>query len=298
MSNTIYFDDDKKPRLVQSYCVFADFLGYRHEIKEAVGRGEEEAVFQRFMDEIEPEIENIIQPSPNDDTPGFPRMWDAKVFTDNVVLGYAIWSDHGENEFGHAICQLIEFQMAVALKGFFVRGGWSFGNLFMNRNTVFGASLLDAYELESKVANYPRIILSDDLKDLVFRHMARYGSDPPQCYHLIVDADGLLMTNYLSEVIIEGEVYWEDLDRHAKLIAERLEEHSENDRVLEKYRWLAAYHNFFCAFLTDHEDYSDAILVKGDFPDYGLRQLLREDSPYVAEVQAEAAKLNARLAVC
>lgn len=288
MSNTIYFDAEKKPRLVPSYCVFADFLGYSHEIKEAVGRGEENAVFQRFIDEIEPEIEKIIQPSADDDAPGFPRMWDAKVFTDNVVLGYAIWSDRGEEEFGHAICQLVEFQMAVALKGFFVRGGWSFGNLFMNRNTVFGASLLEAHELENNVAIYPRIILSDDLKELVFQHMARYGSDPPQCYHLIVDGDGLLITNYLTEAIVEGEVYWEDLELHAKLITERLEEHSENERVLDKYRWLAAYHNFFCSFLSEHDEYFPSVCVAGEFPDYGLKQLLHEDSPYVAEIKAKA----------
>lgn len=296
MSTTAYFDETGKPRLLPSYCVFADFLGYRHAIKGAVERDEEASVFQEFISEIEPEIDKIINPGPHDDVPGFPRMWDAKVFTDNVVLGYALWSDDGEKEFGHAITQLMEFQYAVALKGFFVRGGWAIGKLFMNRNTVFGGPLLDAYDLESKTAVHPRIVLSEVMKELVFRHMARHGSDPPQCANLLTDDSGILFTNYLHEAVDYGEILWDDLFIHAELVAKRLEEHKDNQRVLPKFQWLAAYHNFFCQQLADCDEYSDKLMVSGDFPGFGLRRLLHEDSPYVAEVREQVRRKEEKLA--
>ncbi len=248
--------------------------------------GEEQVIFQQFMQEIEPEIANTINPDPQDEIEGFPRMWDAKVFTDNVVLGYSLWSDRGEKEFGHAITQLLEFQYAVALKGFFVRGGWAVGNLFMNRNTVFGAALLDAYDIESKVAKFPRIVLSEKMKDLVFKHMARYSDSPPQCFHLLVDEKGILFTNYLSEAIVDGEVQWHELRRHAHLIAERLAKFVGNEAVYAKYLWLAGYHNFFCGLVSKDKGYSDDLRIFVEVPSFGIRELRHHDSPYVAEVQA------------
>lgn len=295
MSKTVYFDDAGNPRLVQSYCVFADFLGFRQLIRDAVKKGEEQIVFQRFMEEIETEIENTINPSLNDEIEGFPRMWDAKVFTDNVVLGYSLWSDRGESEFGNAITRLMAFQYAVALKGFFVRGGWAVGNLFMNRNTVFGAALLDAYDLESQVAKAPRIVLSDQMKDLVFKHMARYGDDPPQCSHLLVDEKGILFTNYLSEAIVDGEVRWHELGRHAELVAERLAQFQGNEAVYPKYLWLASYHNFFCGLVSKDEGYSDDLRIEVGFPSFGIRELLHDDSPYVADVRAARVAWEKRL---
>lgn len=296
MSNTAYFDSAGNPRLLKSYCVFADFLGFKHLIVESINQRQEETVFRRFMNEIEPQIDNIINPDPQDGADGFPRSWDAKVFTDNVVLGYALWSDRGEKEFGHAITQLIEFQYVTALKGFFVRGGWAVGNLFMNRNTVFGGSLLEAYDLENTKALFPRIILSDDMKELVFLHMARYAEDPPQCNDLLVDADGCLFTNYLSESIVYGEVQWDELHSHAQVIENRLNEYSANERILPKYQWLASYHNFFCDLVSNGEGYSDSVRVPGAFPKYGLRQLTHDESPYVVEAKMERQKNEERLA--
>jgi len=276
---TAYYDENGSPRLVRSYCVFVDFLGFRHEIKTAVQSGKEEEIFHRFMRTVEPEIQRIIVPSDDDTLEGWPRMWDAKVFTDNVVLGYALWSGHGENEFGHALFQLLEFQLSVALQGHFVRGGWAVGKLFMNQNTVYGTALIDAYDLESKEADVPRILLSAEMKDFVFRHMA-FHSEPPQCEHLMIDGKGAVMTNYLSETVVDGGVEWAMLEQHAKVITERLTEHAGSERVRSKYLWLASYHNHFCDLVQNGEGYSDVVRVQGEFPDFGIRCLRREDSPY------------------
>src|ERR1700756_3728702 len=44
--------------------------------------------------------------------------------------------------------------------GFLIRGGIALGGLYHSSDIVFGEALIDAYRLESKVAVYPRILIS------------------------------------------------------------------------------------------------------------------------------------------
>jgi hypothetical protein len=46
---------------------------------------------------------------------------------------------------------------------FLIRGGVSIGNIYHKDNVVLGEAYLEAYNLESKVAVYPRIVISDKL---------------------------------------------------------------------------------------------------------------------------------------
>ncbi len=71
-------------------------------------------------------------------------------------------------------------------KGILFRGGMTIGNIIHNDNgTVFGQDLIDAYQLESKSAKYPRIILSDKLiSELNFPIDAKRNRYP---YHQYID---------------------------------------------------------------------------------------------------------------
>jgi len=50
-------------------------------------------------------------------------------------------------------------QSLLANQGIFVRGGITVGEIFAERETIFGPALIDAYELESKYANWPVIAI-------------------------------------------------------------------------------------------------------------------------------------------
>jgi hypothetical protein len=47
--------------------------------------------------------------------------------------------------------------------GFFIRGGVSQGPLYHSGSLVYGPGIISAYLLESRIANYPRIILEESL---------------------------------------------------------------------------------------------------------------------------------------
>ncbi|WP_454826257.1 hypothetical protein [Paraburkholderia xenovorans] len=50
-------------------------------------------------------------------------------------------------------------------KGVLIRGGISRGRLHHENGIVFGHAMIEAYELESKQAIYPRILVSEDVRD-------------------------------------------------------------------------------------------------------------------------------------
>lgn len=281
-SHSLFYDENGSPRLSNSYCVFADLLGFKDEIMNSCQSGREEDVFQSFMQKAEPEIRRIFHPEDEGSVPGNDREWVVKIFSDNILLVYPLWTEYAEHEFGAEIGHIMYFQMAMALQGYFVRGGWSVGKLFVNKNTVWGKPLIEAYGLEKDCAVYPRIILSPDMKELVFRQSSFYAidQDSPHCRQLIIDEKGTISTNYLSQAILSGYVDPDVLMKHREQIMRNLKNYQKNDKIRLKYEWLAAHHNHFCGNLTEEEGYSSSYFVERDFNDFGIRALTNRDSPY------------------
>lgn len=284
MPTTAYSDSSGGRRLVMSYCVFADILGYKHIIQSAIADGKEEEEFRRYSEDVLTLIDDVIA-VPRDEKYQKGRVWESKVFSDNVLLAYALPGGVREGEFGSLLIQLIEFQCRAALRGFFIRGGWSLGNLFANEGGLFGGALLEAVELE-KQATFPRVVLSNDMKQsVVYRHMAGHSPPAPQQFHLLVDGDGVLFVNYLSHLFTDGRSRWDLLGDHARKVEECLRT-ARDEKVRLKYDWLASYHNRFCGLLDPGQEYV-GVRVGDKHADYGIRQLQHDESPYVAQAEAD-----------
>jgi hypothetical protein len=160
--------------------------------------------------------------------------WIATMFSDLLVI--ATPADGAEVLSGliHLGARL---QLDLALKGFFLRGGFSVG-LFHNRDDiVFGPALVESYRLEQDHAANPRVVLSE--------HAAEYleGHDAP----LLIDQDGRAFIDYLAPAFDDASI---DIDtqlrKHRSVIAQRLKQHRSESGLWEKYRWAADYHNDFC----------------------------------------------------
>ena len=65
-------------------------------------------------------------------------------------------------------------QYNFILEDIFIRGAIAQSELYMDENTVIGPALVEAYNLESEFAVYPRIILSKDVTDIVREHISYY----------------------------------------------------------------------------------------------------------------------------
>jgi hypothetical protein len=97
-------------------------------------------------------------------------------FSDNVVISEPV---DGPN-FQFLLFRLGYLQVIAAWSGILVRGAITIGDIVHDENIVFGPALNRAYELESKQAVYPRIILDPNIG-------ADFGPLPP----FMAEEDGL-----------------------------------------------------------------------------------------------------------
>lgn len=161
--------------------------------------------------------------------------WVATMFSDLLVM--ATPADGPEVLSGLAV-QGARLQLDLALKGFFMRGGFAVGLFHDMEDIVFGPALVEAHDLERDLAVSPRVVLSEHAADCL------RGHDAP----LLVDQDGRAFIDYLAPAF--DDVYV-DIDallrKHRRVIARRLDLYRSDSRKWNKYRWAADYHNTICS---------------------------------------------------
>lgn len=96
-----------------------------------------------------------------------------KQFSDNIYFSFD-YQDESELDlaFFFVVSNSILYQRTMLSKGYYVRGGIAEGQNFVGENLIFSKALIKAYELESKWANYPRIIIDKPLIEKVKIHMS------------------------------------------------------------------------------------------------------------------------------
>lgn len=124
--------------------------------------------------------------------------------------------------------------------GILTRGGIAKGNMVHQDDFLYGRGLIDAYEIESKVANYPRIVLAPELLERITPQVKNF---------LRADADGLWFINSFKfeampggaqELASDGwnprEIYFKEVQKH---IQNGLR-NSKNLNHFSKWAWLSA----------------------------------------------------------
>jgi hypothetical protein len=247
----IYKNEESVPLLKKSFAIFLDLLGFSDEImgKSNSGEGNDHllSIYNAFNN-----ASSILD--------GY-SIWEKRIFSDNILLGSPIEYPHihPESIFGSLISGIMHFQLQLTLKGYFVRGGWCIGELFVDDNMIYGEALIHAVNLE-KEANYPRIILSKEVESLCKTHLKFYNPkfESPQNFHLLKDEEGNYFINYLYGLY--PEEFEEDMEScmsnlllHKNNVMNNLKRFEGKDKIYDKYLWAAHYHNFFCKeFLTDY----------------------------------------------
>ena len=261
-ATTVY--DVHGPRLLMSFCAMMDVLGFNDRTRHAFERGKGIDFFSALCKAIGEAARAI-----KDDTPSErPVFWTHKFFTDNLLLafaGYTLQSDgRGEEELGDVLMDVIDYQLVMSLHGFFVRGGLAFGPLHVSDEIVFGLALLDAHDIESKKAIYPRVVLSDAVVQTGLRHLKFYypPTESPHDRTLLVADDNCVFVNYLSGLVLDARVNWKGLAEHRRHLVSALKDHADNATVAPKYEWLVSYHDWFCHSISRYPGYRRSLLIR------------------------------------
>ncbi len=126
-----------------------------------------------------------------------------KIFSDNIVIAKKLSKESTQRE--RDIRALLmctgHFQEMAATDTAccMLRGGITIGELLIDETMVWGQALVDAYKIESTVANYPRIVITDS----VAREIMNY---PKLNDYLRTDFDDCYFLNYLADCYYVGEL--------------------------------------------------------------------------------------------
>ncbi len=218
---------------------FLDFLGFSAQIAstlDAEGRD-----VSSEIERIASAIQRLRQITDADAPEDRPRM-EVTQFSDSVVLSFEASSESGVF---HSLLSILHAQMALVENGILCRGAVTRGKLVHTRTLLFGPAMNRAYDLETKAAVYPRVILDDEI-------VSTGGAAPARHHHadqeqeeirdlLAQDADGFFYVDYITRG--QGELndpecdYPEYLSRLRQIAVSGV---TLADRsVAMKYRWLA-----------------------------------------------------------
>lgn len=226
---------------------FVDILGFKSKIESSVASPLEH-------EKIHNALTQIYRVKADNDNPGLLNQKGAGVqvstFSDSAVVSYPAVGD----ALFYLILELIWLQLDLALADVLLRGGLTIGPLFHDGALVYGPAMNRAYELESVIAKYPRIVV-DEPAIVQYIEGVRGDTDHIKDLDKLLnrDADGLWYVNMLmqsQEFNDPGNQYRPWLANLKYIIVQGLK--VQDVRVREKYEWLR---DKFNALVTDDSQY-------------------------------------------
>jgi hypothetical protein len=222
----------RAPAYQRRLILFIDFLGFKEVVASTENDPDALARLVSAMDDIGRLGEASIF-----------RSQRVTQFSDSVVMSYRVTEPSGVFWMMNAIALTI---ISLAERGFLLRGAVTVGDLHHTSRHVVGPAMVRAYEMESREARYPRVIIDP----AVIQHARRrrnedHTPDDEEGYvrsFMAEDADGRLFIDYISwnaVVAVAGADdlgYPEYLATLSRLLRDGLGH--EDPRVAEKYLWL------------------------------------------------------------
>jgi len=143
---------------------FIDILGFTEKLNLTVNRDGDDD--ERMIDELIAayrsirDIWNMDRPNElaGSSTTETKRV---TVFSDSIVVSFNV---DEPSEVFYTLLELKWLVMRMLSQGFLCRGAVSIGKFMHTDEYLFGPALVEAYLLESKAAQYPRITLDRDVK--------------------------------------------------------------------------------------------------------------------------------------
>jgi hypothetical protein len=108
-------------------------------------------------------------------------------FSDSIILALP----YNPAEFSAVVDRVAILQQALLQDGILSRGGLSYGKHYSDEEFIFSDALIRAYKIERDRALFPRVVVDDDLLDL----LSPLPDNPKPA--LVREADGACFVDYL-----------------------------------------------------------------------------------------------------
>jgi hypothetical protein len=167
-----------------------------------------------------------------------------QTFSDSVVMSSAV----SIGGLLHILSSMVDLSNRLLGNGLLIRGAITKGALHHDRSIMFGPAFLEAYEIEHKIAKYPRILLSRDvhqdfekIKSSLRFPQIRLAEDGPPFLDVFAKFAMLNEPEPTIEFLNSTEVL--DAQRCQRAIQNLLDASIYQPSHFEKLRWLAIYWN-------------------------------------------------------
>lgn len=168
--------DIKENGYTNCYVAFLDIWGFSAYIEELTEKGQDNgfSVLKELFVDLDKLAQHITTKSKS-----FPpetlNGLNYYIMSDSIIAAIPVDVDYSL-EF------LVDFSNEISIfiltrYGLLTRGGIANGLIYINDKVVFGKALIDAYRLESKMAIYPRIVLSPKAVKKYIDYIIKYNGE-------------------------------------------------------------------------------------------------------------------------
>lgn len=197
---------------------FLDVLGTKETIrKDPIGLLN--TLHREFANEIEDsEFANEFSSSLNNKV---------KIFSDNIVIAIDCLTCSEQElriELQNIVLQVAWRQRSLLQQGYLSRGCITYGDCFIDDVLIMGKALVDAYKIESRVADNPRVIVDDCLLTQL----------NPNKKWISKDDDNLFYVDYIKMLFANNNTIFQ------KRVADIIEDgtHKDSKHGRPKYVWV------------------------------------------------------------
>lgn len=219
---------------------FIDILGFSNLIHDSnAGNVEDEAITGRIHSFIQQMLDDFVRKRPYGSMIG-------TQFSDSIVISYKMTETSAVFNLLLSIMFLI---IEASRYDLLLRGGITVGLLCHNKKELFGPAMVEAYNLESKTANFPRIILSNNVIRLAGKFHANHHTSGQEMAYvkslLKQDEDGFWFVDYFESPNGNFDDEYVDYRSYLQKLRSLIENNLKikNKRVQEKMHWMAYYYN-------------------------------------------------------
>lgn len=140
-----------------------------------------------------------------------------------------------------------------------MRGAITTGNYFHYDQMTFGPALSNAYILESNVAIFPRILID---KSVRIHEICNQQNTLAKAF-CVPDTDGYEFLDYVNFALAFASDRNKECAHIRTFIVQRMREFIKEDRIYQKYAWLAEKFNNALSF---HKDINPSLVKKYNIP--------------------------------
>lgn len=201
-----------------NFVAFIDLLGFSDMVKKDLEAPNGTEKYMERLYRIHQETVKLSQES---------IQLDVVQFSDSIILA----TEFKKENFREFLWIISKYQFDLFSRGILARGGVAYGRHFYENGFLYSLGLIEAYRIENKIAKNPRIIVSNDLLQLLYEDEDEFTNLP-----LHQENDGLWFIDYLHHCREEG------IEKYMEIIKFGID--NDNVAVREKYIWLCDYAKF------------------------------------------------------